>query len=118
LPLLSAQAELAALTWEPSAYPGVDFHALRQDAATGTITAFVKIQPGSRYPLHRHRGGEDCLVLRGGFQDGRGEYHAGDFVYYEPGSLHHDFQALAGEECWLFVVAHGGLEILSTFPSS
>jgi hypothetical protein len=24
----------------------------------------------------------------------RGEYHAGSFAYYEPGSIHHDFQAV------------------------
>jgi hypothetical protein len=35
-------------------------------------------------------------------------------VYYEPGSIHYDFQALEGETCILFVVAHGGLELLPT----
>jgi anti-sigma factor ChrR (cupin superfamily) len=112
LPLASPVPNLAALVWEPSEYPGVSFHWLRQEA-TGTVAAFVKIQPGCHYAAHRHLGGEDCLVLQGGFRDRRGEYHAGDFVYYEPGSVHHDFQALAGEECLLFVVAHGGMELLA-----
>ena len=107
-PLVRSAIDVASLTWEPSEYPGVSFHWLRQDAATGTCAAFVKIAPGCSYAVHRHRGGEDCLVLQGGFRDRRGAYHAGDFVYYEPGSIHYDFQALEGEECLLFVVAHGG----------
>jgi anti-sigma factor ChrR (cupin superfamily) len=104
--------DVASLRWEPSAYSGVSLHWLRQDETTGTCTVFVKIAPGCKYTAHRHVGGEECLVLQGGFRDRRGEYHAGDFVYYEPGSIHHDFQALEGEECLLFVVAHGGLEML------
>jgi anti-sigma factor ChrR (cupin superfamily) len=111
-PLVRSAIAVASLTWEPSAYPGVSFHWLRQDEVTGTCTAFVKVAPGGGYATHRHRGGEECLVLQGGFRDRRGEYHAGDFVYYEPGSIHYDFQALEGEECILFVVAHGGLELL------
>jgi len=110
--LVGSAMNVASLTWEPSEYLGVSFHWLRQDEVTGTITAFAKIAPGCLYAAHRHPGGEDCLVLRGGFRDRRGEYHAGDFVYYEPGSIHYDFQALEGEECIVFVVAHGGLELL------
>jgi anti-sigma factor ChrR (cupin superfamily) len=105
--------DFATLAWQTTPdYPGVGFHWLRQDTVSGTATALVKIQPGSTYAAHLHRGGEDCLVIQGGFRDRRGEYHAGDFVYYEPGSVHYDFQALEGEECILFVVAHGGLEVL------
>ena len=112
--LARAVMDFTTIAWEPSDYPGVSFHWLRQDEATGTATALVKIQPGCRYGDHLHRGGEDCLVLQGGFRDRWGEYHAGDFVYYEPGSVHHDFQALEDETCMLFVVAHGGLELLPT----
>jgi anti-sigma factor ChrR (cupin superfamily) len=118
-PLPEAQAvsthaapDFASLTWEPLDSPGVSFHWLRRDVTTGTVAAFVKIQPGCRYADHRHAAGEDCLVLQGGFRDRRGTYHAGDFVYYEPGSVHQAFQALDDEECILFVLAHGGLELL------
>ena len=111
-PSMRSPIDVASLSWESSAYPGVSFHWLRQDETTGTCTAFIKIAPGCRYTAHRHLGGEECLVLQGGFRDRRGEHHAGSFVYYEPGSIHQDFQALEGEECLLFVVAHGGLEML------
>ena len=106
---------LEGLAWkaEPN-HPGVSFHWLRRDATNGTATVLVKIQPGAAFGTHLHRGGEDCLVLQGGFRDRRGEYRAGDFVYYEPGSIHHDLRALEGEDCILFVVAHGGAEMLPT----
>jgi anti-sigma factor ChrR (cupin superfamily) len=107
-----AAPHFASLVWELSDSAGVSFHWLRRDAVTGTAAAFVKIQPGCKYADHRHPGGEDCIVLQGGFRDRRGTYYAGDFVYYEPGSIHHDFQALDDEECILFVIAHGGLELL------
>lgn len=104
--------DFSSLSWQPSGYPGVSFHVLRHDQATGTITTLVKFQPGCTYPAHRHLGGEDCLILQGGFRDRRGEYRAGAYVYYEPGSVHYDLQALEGNECILFVVAHGGIELL------
>lgn len=110
--LVRSATDFASLVWEPSGYPGVSLHWLRQDEATGTCTAFVKIAPGRSYVAHRHRGGEECLVLQGSFRDRWGEYRAGDFVYYPAGSIHYDFQALEDEECVLFVVAHGGLELL------
>lgn len=102
-----------SIVWQPSQFPGVSFHWLRQDVSTGTAAALIKVQPGYSYGSHRHRGGEDCLVLQGSFRDQWGEYHAGDFLYCAPGSTHHNLQALEGEDCILFVVAHGGVEFLS-----
>jgi len=111
-PRLRRAIDFSALPWQPSDYPGVSFHPLRQDDVTGTLVALIRIQPGCAYVDHVHPGGEDCLVLQGGFRDRRGQYRAGDFVYYEPGSAHQDFHALDGEECVLMVVAHGGLQLL------
>ncbi|MGH7432024.1 MAG: cupin domain-containing protein [Candidatus Methylomirabilales bacterium] len=104
--------DFSLLDWQPSEHRGVSLHVLRHDQTTGTVMSLAKLQPGATYPVHRHPGGEDCLVLQGGFRDRRGEYRAGDFVYYESGSEHHDIQALEGDECVLLVVAHGGMELL------
>jgi anti-sigma factor ChrR (cupin superfamily) len=104
--------DFSSLDWQPSECPGVSFHRLRYDEKTGTIITLVKFQPRSTYPAHRHPGGEDCLILQGAFRDRRGEYRLGDYVYYEPGSVHHDLEALDGDEGILFVVAHGGIEVL------
>ncbi len=103
--------DLTSLDWQPDPeHPGTSFYTLRHDKATGTLVALVKMDPRCSFPDHGHRGGEDCLVLQGAFRDGRGEYHAGDFVYYEPGSEHHDLQSL-DEGCICMVVAHGGVEL-------
>jgi len=106
--------DFEAVDWQPSEFSGTSFHFLRQDESTGTLAALVKIEPGCSYPAHLHPGGEDCLVLKGAFRDRRGKYCAGDFIHYEPGSEHHDIQALDEGECILFVIAHGGLEMLPT----
>lgn len=103
--------DFSSIEWQLTD-PGVSVHLLRRDAATGTITTLVKIEPGAKAVTHLHRGGEENLVSQGGFRDRRGEFQAGDFVYYEPGSIHYDLQALEGEACILFVVAHGGIEML------
>ncbi len=105
--------DFASLDWVASDWPGVDVHWLRQDGATGAGAVYFRIQPGYPAPSHRHIGAEDCLVMQGGFRDRRGEYRAGDFVYYEPGSVHEDFQALDDEPCILFVVyQQGGIEVV------
>lgn len=105
--------DLASLDWVPSDWPGVHVHWLRQDEVTGSGAVYFHIQPGYPAPSHRHIGAEDCLVVQGGFRDRRGEYHAGDLVYYEPGSVHEDFQALDDEPCILFVVyQQGGIEVV------
>ncbi len=108
-----SQIDFEALDWALSNWPGVRVHWLRQDEATGTGAVYFHIQPGYGAPSHRHIGAEDCLILQGGFRDGRGEYAAGDLVYYEAGSTHEGFQALDGEPCVLFVVyQEGGIEVI------
>ncbi|ETX00248.1 MAG: hypothetical protein ETSY2_39450 [Candidatus Entotheonella gemina] len=110
---IRAGLDLESLDWVPSDWPGVNVHWLRQDEATGSGAVYFHIQPGYSAPSHRHIGAEDCLVMQGGFRDRRGEYHPGDLVYYEPGSVHEDFQALDGEPCVLFVVyQQGGIEVI------
>ncbi len=105
---IRSSVDLASLDWVPSDWPGVHVHWLRQDEATGSGALYFHIEPGYPAPSHRHLGAEDCLIMQGGFRDRRGEYHAGDLVYYEPGSMHEDFQALDDEPCVLFVVYQQG----------
>lgn len=110
---MRSSVDLASLDWVPSDWPGVHVHWLRQDATTGSGAVYFYIEPGASAPSHRHIGAEDCLVMQGGFRDRRGEYRAGDLVYYEPGSIHQDFQALDEEPCILFVVyQQGGIEVV------
>ncbi len=110
----SSALDFTALDWTPSEWPGVSFHWLRKDEETGAGATFIKILPGHSAPAHRHLGAEECLVLQGGFGDSRGQYRAGDLVYYEPGSIHQDFRASEDEDCILFVVyQQSGIEVLA-----
>ncbi len=103
--------DLTSLDWQPDEeYPGASFYVLRHEEETGTLVTLVKMEPNCPFPDHRHTGGEDCWVLQGSFRDRRGEYRAGDFVYYEAGSEHRELQSL-DQGCILFVVAHGGIEL-------
>lgn len=104
--------DFSSLPWQQSDMEGVSFFWLRPPADNGTTAALVKIQPGSSFQDHRHVGSEDCLVLQGHLRDGRGEYHAGDYVFYEAGSVQREIQALQGDDCILFIVNQQGIEFL------
>jgi len=69
--------------------------------STGDVTqqfALLRIAAGGRIPEHDHRGSEMTLVLEGGFADGLGTYHPGDFVYREHSDTHSPV-AIDGEDC-------------------
>ena len=60
--------------------------------------ALYHIKAGGKIPEHNHHGGEMTLVLEGGFSDADGSYHAGDFLYRQPGDVHSP-TALQSEDC-------------------
>jgi putative transcriptional regulator len=43
---------------------------------------------GQRFPNHRHLGGENVVVIEGGYQDDRGHWLAGTWAQYPAGSEH------------------------------
>ncbi len=53
--------------------------------------ALVRWQPGTRFPLHSHPGGEEIFVLEGVFEDDQGAYPAGTWLRNPPGSHHGPF---------------------------
>ena len=78
-----------AIHWRPFPdAPGVDYKVLRRHATAGGLTLLLRLAPGAAYPAHRHPAGEEYLVLTGSLEDGGRTYHAGDYVYYPPGSAH------------------------------
>ena len=101
---------------DPSRYawvevvPGVRAHVLHED---GTVRkALIWADPGAVHPAHRHLGLEEILVLQGGLRDEHGDYGPGDILRSEEGSVHSE-EALPGEDCFCFVISHGGHERLS-----
>lgn len=83
------QVASAGMPWRsfPDA-PGVEYKVLRRHATAGGLTLLLRFAPGADYPAHRHPAGEEYLVLAGSLEDGGRTYHAGDYVYYPPGSAH------------------------------
>lgn len=51
-------------------------------------TSIVRYAEDSRFPAHRHPGGEEILVLSGVFSDEHGDYPAGWYLRNPPGSSH------------------------------
>lgn len=77
------------LPWVASPTAGVERRMLfRVGEEQARATSIVRYAPGSRFPRHRHPGGEEFLVLEGVFQDETGDYPAGSYVRNPPGSSH------------------------------
>jgi len=53
-----------------------------------TKCEFIYMAPGSKTPVHTHRGNEVTLVLDGSFSDEAGEYKTADFVMRDPSHQH------------------------------
>jgi putative transcriptional regulator len=73
---------------------------LHDDAARGVKLMIGRMPPGKVFPRHEHLGFEQMVVLAGGYDDERGEFVAGDYAVYEPGSAHGP-QTLDGDDCWI-----------------
>ena len=70
--------DLSTIEWQATRHAGIFIHVLRRDAETHDATVLIRMQPGCRYPAHRHVGIEEVLILQGGYGDESGEHRAGD----------------------------------------
>jgi len=87
--------------WVTSPADGVSrVHLERESQESGHTTSFVKFEPGSAFPAHKHPQGEEIYVLDGVFSDENGDYPAGTYIRNPPGSSHQPFTK---EGCTLFV---------------
>ena len=75
--------------WVASPQAGVTRVMLdRVGGEVARATSIVRYVAGSRFPSHRHPGGEEILVLSGVFSDEGGDYPAGWYLRNPPGSSH------------------------------
>ena len=94
-------AHAARQEWVPSPTRGVERRMLfRIGEEKARATSIVRYAPHSRFPQHRHPGGEEFLVLEGTFQDETGEFPAGSYVRNPPGTGH---APGSDEGCTIFV---------------
>jgi anti-sigma factor ChrR (cupin superfamily) len=74
--------------WVESGVAGVTIRNLFHDGESRLSTYMVRMEPGARFPAHRHGADEQCLVLSGDIGWGDVVYRAGDFVAMGKGSSH------------------------------
>ncbi len=105
--------DLAAIPWRTTRYPGMAVHFYASSRESGRVVALIRMEQGCGYPMHRHRGREEVLVLQGGYRDEFGEYGAGEFVAYEDGTTHTPMAVEESEgACVLLAVAHEGIKLV------
>lgn len=68
--------------------PGVTLKLLNGDAASGWMTAFIRMSPGSSLAAHSHALTEECLVVEGEILIGGHRVSAGDLHVAQAGTLH------------------------------
>lgn len=98
---LRAVVDGASLPWVASPSPLVERRMLeRRGEEVARATSLVRYAPGSRFPSHRHTGGEEFLVLQGTFSDQHGDFPAGAYVRNPVGSEHAPH---SDDGCMIFV---------------
>jgi quercetin dioxygenase-like cupin family protein len=79
---------MGASAFEPTAIPGITTRRLAVDRPARRVSMLVRMEPGTRYPSHRHGGAEECYVIAGDLRVGDVNMRAGDFQRAEAGSVH------------------------------
>ena len=99
--------------WEAFPVLGVRlFHLTGGPRAAGADCGLVRLEPGVRFPVHRHLGDEWTLILAGeAEEEGTGaRWMPGDLVHRSPGTAH-AYRAVSREPLVFAVVLHGGIEL-------
>lgn len=123
IPGLDLQLDASAVPWRETSVRGVQWLLLRdapaEEQGAGQDSAvLIRMEPGCGYPAHRHIDVEEVLVLQGAYADERGIHGAGNYVRYEPGSIHAPVAVGDPERpigpsnpaCVLYAIARGGIE--------
>ena len=82
--------DLRAIEWETGRRPGIARKLVRGNRL-GEYTTFLRLDPGVRFPSHRHPSGEELFVVEGRIRIEGRWYEAGCFVYTPPGGVHDVF---------------------------
>ena len=89
---------------------GVMVKQLFFDPQSGMVTSLFKMKPGTRIPLHHHKGIEQCYVVEGDFHADDKSLCAGDFHVAQPGSTHEPVYTIDG--ALLLIVAPQDYDVL------
>ena len=86
--------------WEQAA-PGTHVKILATDHKTACVSMLVRLDPGTDYPGHIHRGVEELHLLHGELKVDDRTLHPGDFIHAEAGSTDHRVWSETGCTCVL-----------------
>ena len=92
------------LAWMPLG-PGTWYKLFRVSPETGTWSALLKMEPGSRFAPHKHYGAADFFVLKGALEYRAGVAKEGDYGY-EPLGVEHG-ATTCSEETVIWFNAYG-----------
>jgi quercetin dioxygenase-like cupin family protein len=80
--------QAATANWLPLPVPGAFVKLLSFDPENGYATVLGKLEPGARYPAHKHIHPEDIYMLEGDLHIGEETISAGDFHHAAAATSH------------------------------
>jgi quercetin dioxygenase-like cupin family protein len=83
---------------------GIAIKTLHVDRETGVTSLLMRMEPGSRYPAHKHTGDEECLMLAGEVSFGDLTLRAGDYHLAPKGMDHAEAYSATG--ALVFIRSH------------
>jgi anti-sigma factor ChrR (cupin superfamily) len=100
-----------SMQWRPGPFPGVWIKPLYLDQQQQRATSLVRMDPGTRYPSHRHNSAEEVFLLDGDFVVEGQVMRPGDYCHAQPASVHLESYTNAG--CMFIISASQSDEILT-----
>jgi anti-sigma factor ChrR (cupin superfamily) len=82
--------------WRETGDEGVLVKPLFLDQEKGLVTTLMKLAPGARLPMHRHRGTEQCYVIAGDVLAANKKLGPGDFHVAMERSVHPPLESVEG----------------------
>lgn len=102
-----------ASAWRRAPLPGLELLKVTGGPKlAGTEAYLARFAAGMKFPLHRHLGNEDVLILEGSYTDSSGTvYRSGD-VHHMDGGTAHTFTIAPDEPC-VAAAVHRGIRFTS-----
>lgn len=86
---------------------GTYFSSLAVNELSGGFTMLLKVDAGTKAPVHAHLGSAEAFLLEGGFYyDADDPGQAGCYTYEAGGAVH---EPVSPQGCIMFAVSHGPL---------
>jgi putative transcriptional regulator len=107
--LLDSIDELTAWEAGPSESSKL-MHLPAGPALAGQLVGFVRVEPGTEFPLHKHLGEETVLILQGALEDCDGTVSRRGDVVNKAAGTEHSFRAIGKLPLIYLVVLDKGVE--------